>query len=318
MEKYLTSVSIDASTKCQLRCPICSTSRGFIKNSIVGEGFLSVENFVQFVNKNPEINKIELSNWGEIFLNPEINDIIQFAYEKNIKLTAGNGVNFNSVSLKTIEYLVKYQFRYLSISIDGASQEIYKKYRVNGDFKKVIENIRTLNFYKQLYHSKYPILSWQYILFGHNESEIVSAKHLSKELNMKFMPKLNHSKTYSPIKNLEKVGVDSGLFVANREDYKIVHGIFYKRSCCQLWISPQINWNGELLGCCVNKWKGLGNVFNKGLYSSIESPLYKKIKKALIGELLFDESMPCYYCPLLIEISEQPISDQEIDFYYSQ
>ena len=64
-------ISIDASTFCQLKCPECSTSKGIIKNGIVGSGILSFDNFKKIVDCNPNIREIELSNWGEIFLNPE-------------------------------------------------------------------------------------------------------------------------------------------------------------------------------------------------------------------------------------------------------
>jgi len=277
----ITHISIDASTKCQLSCPVCSTSKGFIKKSIIGEGFLSLRDFQSIIGKYDQIRKIELSNWGEIFLNPEINEIIKCAYEKKIGLTAGNGTNFNSVSPETINYLVKYKFKYLTISIDGASQDTYVKYRRNGNFDNVIDNIRQINHYKIRYNSVYPILGWQYILFGHNENEISVAKKICEELNMKFIPKLNHSENYSPIVNPDKVIADSGILASSRKDYKRRSGKFYKRSCCQLWHSPQINWDGELLGCCVNKWKGFGNVFKLGLFPCLESPLFVQTKLAL-------------------------------------
>ena len=66
----LNHISIDASTKCQLKCPVCSTSKGIIRNGIVGSGVLSFDNFKRTVDCNSNIIEIELSNWGEIFLNP--------------------------------------------------------------------------------------------------------------------------------------------------------------------------------------------------------------------------------------------------------
>lgn len=310
----LEKISIDASTKCQLKCPECSTSKGIIKNGTVGSGFLSFDNFKRIVDCNPNIIEIELSNWGEIFLNPELVKIMKYAYDKNIKLTAGNGVNFNSVDSNTLETLVVNKFGYLNMSIDGASQETYAQYRIGGNFDKVISNIRELNKLKEKHNSIYPKLSWQFILFGHNEHEIPIVKELCKELNMVFNPKLNHS-DFSPIRNPEYVKTESGLSVSSRDEYKVKFNKSYKRPCCQLWYSPQINWDGKLLGCCVNKWVALGNVFDDGITNCLENKQFNELKRVLKGELKVNDKMPCFFCTTFQQIREQPITDNEIMEY---
>lgn len=305
------NISIDASTICQLKCPVCSTTKGLIKNGVIGSGFLKFNNFRKFIFDNPNISIIELSNWGEIFLNPEIIDIIKFAFEHKVKLTAGNGVNFNTISNDVIESLVKYQFGYINFSIDGASQETYSSYRIGGDYELVINNIKRINFYKTKYNSYLPKLSWQFIIFGHNEHELIKVRSLCKNLNMIFNPKLNHSK-FSPINNPEVVKKDSGLKSVTRDEYLKNNKKHYKRPCCQLWFSPQVSWDGKMLGCCVNKWVSYGNVFESGLNNIISNSLYKKTLAVLRGENLIDDSVPCFYCPTYNQILEKPISDAEI------
>ena len=81
-------------------------------------------------------------------------------------------MNINNVQKDVLEGLVKYRLRSMTCSIDGASNETYKTYRVKGNFETVIENIRKINFFKQKYQSEYPRLTWQFIVFGHNEHEI--------------------------------------------------------------------------------------------------------------------------------------------------
>lgn len=307
-------LSIDASSICHLKCPECSTTKGIIKGGIIGSGYLSISNFKAIVDQNPDIGQIELSNWGEIFLNPDIFEIMKCSYYKGIKLTAGNGTNFNKVDESILDALVKYRFNYINISIDGATQETYSKYRINGNFEQVISNIRKLNYYKSIYNSPFPKLSWQFIIFGHNEHELPKIKELSRELNMAFNPKLNYS-TFSPVVDKEFVRKESGLGVATREEYKERYNKQYKRPCCQLWFSPQISWDGKLLGCCVNKWISFGNVFSNPLRMSMESELYKSTKLALKGESELNMGMPCYRCPTFQQIRIQPITNEEIDIY---
>ena len=64
------TVRIDASTVCQLDCRACPNAAGEIQKNIRA-GFLSFEDFKKVMEDNTWIEDIELSNWGEIFLNPD-------------------------------------------------------------------------------------------------------------------------------------------------------------------------------------------------------------------------------------------------------
>ena len=304
----ITRASIDICTKCQLKCVSCSTSKGLIKNGFVKEGCMSFDLFKSIVDSNPDVSTIELSNWGEIFLNPEILDMMKYAYEKGVSLYCANGSNFNYVPDDVLEGLVKYHFECLNLSIDGVTQEVYSQYRRNGHINKVFENITKLNSYKKKYGSDYPKLSWQFIVFGHNEHEIPLAKKLCKEYGMVFNPKMNHS-DYSPIINSEYVKQETGLSYSSRKEYKQKYGTDYKHPCYQCLYSPQINWNGDVLGCCVNKWKGLGNVKGKSLSEIMESVLYQHMLRVLFGLEQVDDSLPCYYCPNMGKVKEQPLTE---------
>lgn len=306
--------SVDICTKCQLRCVACSTSKGLIRNGFIKEGKMSFDTFKHILDCNPEIKEIELSNWGEIFLNEEIISILEYAYHQGVELYCANGSNFNHVSEEVLEALVKYRFKCLNLSIDGASQETYEQYRIHGSYPKVIANIKKLNSYKEQYGSEYPKLSWQFIIFGHNEHEIATVKALCEELDMVFNPKMNHS-DFSPIKDEEMVKRETGLDYATRKEYKEKHKTEYKHPCYQCLHSPQINWNGEVLGCCVNKWKGLGNIKEYSLQEIFESATYQKMLRVLIGQESADDSIPCYYCPNLEKIKMHPLDDSGLIKY---
>jgi MoaA/NifB/PqqE/SkfB family radical SAM enzyme len=251
-KNIIKKVSLEASSICQLKCEVCPTAKK--QNGIVGSGFLKYRNFKEFIKNNKFIEKIELSNWGEIFLNPEIDKIMKLAYVNKIHLSAGNGTNLNTIKEKTIENLVKYSFHHLSISLDGASQETYRIYRKGGDYLNVINNIEKINFYKKKYKSKYPVLYWQYIVFGHNENEITKAEEKAKNLNMIFKIKLNCDEGYSPIRNKKLFRKINPYGVASRTEYSKRHNKEFFIPCYQLWTSPQINWDGKLLGCRINTY----------------------------------------------------------------
>ncbi len=306
------SISLEASSMCQLKCPICPTGKGINKEGSVGWGYLKFKNFKNFVNINPGIRNIELPCWGEIFLNPELKQIIKYAYNKKINLTAIGGVNLNTATKDMLESLVKYKFKYFTISLDGATNKTYQIYRQGGDFNKVIKNIKIINFFKRKYNSKFPILAWQFVIMGHNEHEIPIARKMAQKLGMKFITKLNRVSSYSPIKDKKFVRKANGLGVATREEFFQKYKQLYIPNCRRLWNRPQINWDGKLLGCSDNIWDDYGNVFETSLKKCLNSKRYLYTKQMLLGKKKLREDIPCFKCPKYKFIQEKPLKKRDI------
>jgi len=301
-------VRLEVSSKCQLKCPLCITGEGRTqeKENVVAWGNLSFKHFKGFIEENPKIRAIEISNFGEVFLNKELIKMLKFALEKEVKLMAINGVNLNQISDEMAEVLVQYRFEKMKVSIDGASEETYQIYRKNGSFERVIENIKKINYYKNLYDAKYPKLKWQFIIFGHNEHEIPKAKKMAEELGMSFKPKLNYAPQNFPIKNPEFVKKESGLGVSSVKEYEEKNEELYSPACLQLWTSPQINWDGKLLGCCVNHFGDFGNVFEEGFEKLLKSEKYQYAKEMVLGQKAPRENVPCTHCKRYQRVKKMP------------
>ncbi len=123
------AIQIDASAHCQLACPSCPTASGATR-AAMGAGHLDPAAFERLLEANPSVQEVELSNYGEMFLNPKLRELLRIAFEHRVVLHADNGTNLNHASEETLEALVRYRFRSLSVSIDGASPETYSRYRV--------------------------------------------------------------------------------------------------------------------------------------------------------------------------------------------
>jgi len=326
---YPYGIRLEASSICQLKCPSCPTAKGTTSKSSGGRGFLKFDDFKKIIDENSWIKKIELSNWGEIFLNPDLLKIMKYAYETGISLTARNGVNFNTVNKEVLEALVQYEFKYLSISIDGASPETYSMYRKRGDFNQVIENVFQLNEYKKKYNSEYPRLRWQFVLFEHNKHELETANSIANKLKMEFSIKLSWDKKLAvkvdgrgaifsngKIESTEKLdegGFDASRSISNPSNYQL-HGTtqklisiiqelehkrnqFLKTICMQLWLQPQINWDGKILGCCVNYWGDYGNVFDfPDLLTAFSNEKIVYARRMSSGQVQKKKGIPCTTC----------------------
>jgi len=297
-------IRLEASSVCQLRCPSCPTHSGAMCPA-VGSGFLKLSSFRELLQKNPQLMDIELSNYGEILLNPDLLGILQYAHERGVALRADTGVNLNAASDEILEGLVKHQVRSLSCSIDGASEQSYRLYRVNGSFSTVIENIRKLNALKKKYRSEFPRLTWQFVVFGHNEHEISQARELARALGMTFRLKLSWDSELSPVVNEGLLRREIG--AANREEYKERFGAAYVQSIChELWNCPQVNWDGRVLGCCRNFWGDFGaNAFRDGLVASVNSADMRYARQMLLGKRPARDGIPCSSCSVYTDMRAQ-------------
>jgi hypothetical protein len=216
-------VGIDASTVCQLACRTYPTSRGLIRETL-GAGFHSPEQFGKFLLDHPWITEVELSNWGEVFLNPHLKDIFKLAKKYFVFLRIDNGANLNKDSDELLEDLVRNKIRSIICSIDGANQETYSNYRVKGNFEKVIENINKINRFKEIYKSPFPAILWQFVAFGHNEHKIDKARQLAGDLHMNFNLKLSWEDLYfdsfSPVNDRDKIRSEMPSGVSDRKEYE--------------------------------------------------------------------------------------------------
>ena len=294
-------IRVETSSFCQLRCPSCPTTSGHIHPAI-GSGFLKFENFRKLLDTAPALERVELSNYGEVFLNPHLLQILEYAHQKGVAITIENGANLNNVREEVLEGLVKYRVRAMKCSIDGASPESYRKYRVRGDFDTVIRNIERINSHKRRYQSDLPHLRWQFIVFGHNEHEIPLARDMAQKLGMEFYTKLNWDAKFSPIRDPEFVRAQTGWRSVTREEYEKEHGEKYGSSIChQLWDDPQINWDGKVIGCCRNFWGDFGgNAFVDGLMNSINNKTIRYAREMLSGRKPPRADIPCSTCEMYI------------------
>jgi len=293
-------IRLIASTICQLKCPTCPTTQGIIGKNL-GNQTLKFKDFKEFINANPWVKKIELAGHGEIFLNPDLPRMMQYSFRKGIELSAAAGSNLNTLSEEMAEALVKFRFHFISCSIDGASNGTYRIYRRNGDFSKVISNIRMINRYKKKYCSPLPRLQWQFILFGHNEHEILKAKLMALKLGMGFQARVAWD-DFSPIKDKEMVRRLTGLDVFNRDEYREKTGKAYLSSCAQMWINPQINADGRVFGCCMNYWSDFGNAFKENFLDILNSEKMNYTRLMLLGKKTERSDIPCLQCPYYKEM----------------
>jgi hypothetical protein len=82
-------------------------------------------------------------------------------------------------------------------------------------------------------------------------------------------------------------------------------------ACHHLWYSPQITWDGKLIGCSVNcrgGWGDFGNVFELGLKKCLKSEKYIYTKKMLLGREKERSDIPCMRCDRYVKVKSYKIN----------
>ena len=322
-----TCISINASSICQLRCPECPSAA--ILRRIKERGadrYLKATDFDSLLDDNPWLTSVNLANFGELFMNPEIIEILRCAFERNVEISDDGGVNLNTASDEALEALVRYQVRRMSISIDGATDETYRKYRVGGDLNTVIENIKKINSYKKKHKSTLPALTWKFIIFGFNEHEISRARELAHELDMQFAldncscgagsdlypedrGQLDYrllDSLFSPIRDKEQVRNELGYASIDEYEQKTGRGLYVKM-CMWLFEMPFIHHDGTLLGCCaIDPDYAFGcNAFKDGLLDCINSEKMRYAREMLQGRVPEGPDIPCTHCWVYIDMKTE-------------
>ncbi len=113
---------------------------------------------------------VNLYNWGEPFLSPDIFKII----DEVVRSGAISHVHSN-FSLKKqclIEKIAESRLTSIVLSIDGASETGYRTYRKRGGWNLVQANIRKFVAHRRARSGRGPELVWKFIVHRKNEHEV--------------------------------------------------------------------------------------------------------------------------------------------------
>lgn len=271
-------LTVDPSANCVLRCPLCPTGQAD-KNRKKGE--MKISDFNNLIDEVGQyLLEIDLFNWGEPFLNKDIFKMISLCYERKIISRLSSNLNYFLCGYE--KELVESKLNHLVVSLDGITQETYEKYRVGGSIEKVLDVVKRVKSEKVRQGSKFPFLTWQFIIFDHNKHEMKQAKNLVK-----------------------KWGFDRIVFIENRGD--MGKELFVQKNkpakfkCNFLWQQSVINWDGSVSPCCLyyNQKYDFGNAFKDGFDSVWNNANYqeaRKMIKFLKTKNAHDKDLICYNC----------------------
>lgn len=239
------SIGIELTNLCNLRCPECSSGSGTMKRN---RGFMTEDLFINIISEAGRyFLNINLYFQGEPMLHPQFISFVRIAGKGKVTVST----NGHFLDKETNHELAVSGIKKLIVSLDGMDKETYSKYRINGDFDKVIRGIRDLA--EELIRTKSSLhLELQFLVNRYNESQIDEATKLAKEvnssLNLKSMQVLYPEQVENWMPEKEKFRRyhkdDSGKFIRKKSS---------ARNCFRLWMNPVITWDGKVVPCCFDK-----------------------------------------------------------------
>jgi len=262
LKAYPYELIIDPTNKCQLRCPLCFTGMGASGRE---KGAMKFSLFKEIIDAfSPFAFHVYLHNWGEPLLFGDICAFIKYAHEAKMGVTVSSNFSFLLDEAK-IRNIIHSKLDVLIVSLDGASPEVYSKYRVGGDYNQVIDNIKLFVKIKNEMGSKVPVVKLQYLVMKHNAHQVAEAKNLAKKLGADsvviteaYLPHGQSDKELSA-KWLPPQGIAKRSYWPDKSDD-------LKNGCWWLWRTMVINWDGTVSPCCyVDDHKTDFGRFNKDI-----------------------------------------------------
>lgn len=278
---YPRSASIEFNNYCNLNCPACPTG---VHTSLREKRTLGLSEFSQIVKQmSPWVLNMEIGTNGEVTLIPDLGMYIKDAKKNKIFVLADTNFNCDK---EVVKKMYNAGIDMLNISLDGASQKIYSKYRVGGSFDIVYKNMSYILFLRRENESRFPLITWQFIVSKLNESELPKAREMAKWLgvdefrtNATFIP---GGDNYFFEENPETVKRISRRFLPQNLKYRINQKT-YPLPCYQPFSEIQILCNGDVIPCCRLREKNIitGNILQTPLKEIWNNPVFVYFRKQL-------------------------------------
>ncbi len=296
---YPAKITIESGNICNLRCPLCPTGQ---KDPSAKKGLLSFQDFKKIIDEIGEnLFLIRLYNWGEPLLNKELIKMAEYANENKIAVKISTNLSLPLEDAQA-EALIRANLQKIYISCDGASSSTYPIYHIDGNFNKVISNMKLLLRKKKLLRNNYTELVWLFHVFSHNEHEIDAARAMAKDIGIKLsIKKIRTDMGKEIFETAEKSLERDSKWLPGNPEYNTFNMKEKKPKnrfrCDLLWTETVINWDGCILPCCsvYSEAYSFGNIREDSFKNIWNNEKYTSARKEVLS-LRNTTKTVCHVC----------------------
>lgn len=276
LEKYPPCVQIEPSSICNFRCVFCfQTDQKLTKPAEKHMGQMSLDMFKSIIDQlEGNVDFITLASRGEPLLNRNLPEMLDYAKGKFL----GFKINTNASHLSeaNARMILESDISTLVFSVDAGEKEVYENLRINGNFDKVMENIKNFNMIKTREYPDSKILTRvSGVLFDKIRQDLESHRNAWKDLvdQVAFVDYLPWENPYDSAQN-------------NIEN-----------PCSDLWRRMFIWWDGKANPCDVDylSWLSVGSIKDDTVSEIWQSKGYGSLRN-LHSLGLRMQKVPCKSC----------------------
>ena len=295
---YPKSACVEVAGVCNLRCPVCE----YTNISKREKGKMSLGAFEKIIEEiGPHLGDLTLSGGGEPFINENIYEMLRLAREKSPKAYIYTDTNGHFMDAKK---LLDAPPDEIVFSIDGFDQDTFAQYRVNGDYQKVLTNLRACIAEKRKRGAAKPKIVVKFICMRHNEHQVNMVERFMRDEGADdYRIELFTSRTVRHAREFMSSRPEYQNYDLNALNRGELVGFMkqLKRPCPMLWGNTDIYWNGDVVPCCVdyNSIFSWGNVLEaEGFWPVWNGEKARRFRKEHQGSSYRDEISICKDCYL--------------------
>ena len=269
-------LSVEPTTFCNLRCPVCETGAGILERS---KGTMSLGNFKKVLDAvGPQVNTLFFYYMGEPFLNKDTLQMMSEAVDRGVYVSVcTNGEHVDATEL------IASRVSEVSFQIGGLTQETHSKYRVGGELGLTMYNIREAVKEKKRRNSKVRIVIG-FIVMKHNEHELGKMQQLH---NLG----VDDVQVISPcVRTMEQgrrfLPTSDKYWYYDRQAFR--HGLLVPKviphnRCWWIYYSTVVTWDGNVVPCCRDAQGHhiMGNVFEQPFKEIWNGEKYRKFRRQI-------------------------------------
>jgi radical SAM protein with 4Fe4S-binding SPASM domain len=277
-----TTLSLEPTTSCNLRCPECPSGlRAFSRPT----GMLHFSLFKETIDQSKDhLTWLHLYFQGEPFLNPEFLKMVSYADQEGVFTSTSTNAHY--LSQDTVDQIIQSGLGQLIVSMDGITQEIYEKYRIGGKLEKVQSGLKTLISSRAKAKKIFPRVVLQFLVTGQNEHQIPALKTWAEALGVDEL-QLKSTQIYEYEDGSELIPSDLGYsryIPDGKGKWKLKKKI--ENKCWRMWQGAVVTWDGRVVPCCFDKDAQyvMGQLPEKSLAAIWNSENYQKFRAQLLED----------------------------------
>lgn len=163
-------LDVELNNMCNLRCDFCTCIPGHIRNAVLPESQLTLDEIDKLSELFPYAEFMETSKAGEPFMTP---DLYMYMLSKvrqlNPFVVIHTTTNGTVISDRLLESLIENKLDHMYVSISGDDDDSYNKVMGRPYFQKVITNIQRIRKAKEQVRSREPFVHFNTQLCKFND-----------------------------------------------------------------------------------------------------------------------------------------------------